>query len=485
MKTPTIKNALLLIGVAVAVTISGLIWPFQDTRPEAVLKRQGARFNYGENGTTVIGVWMEGVEFGDDDVALVVGFPKVRDLSLAGAKVTRRGVEQLRSVTTLPSLDLSHTQLTGDALEVVAQLSGLTDLKLAGCHWVRDEHLELLSPLTHLDRLDLEDTSITPAGLKHLQSLGALTVLRLNRCFAINDAAVEPLCRLSKLQILDLTSCEISSRGAVQLRRELPDTLIVLPVSSLRDLRHLSSKLTFGGTDRGMTTSLGFKAQQLSPGDLGCLNYLTDLASITLDETTVTDEMLMELGTRPALTSLSLRNTLITDEGLKALAGFPNLSNLNLLGTRIAGPGLRHLSHLTQLKTLILDAPSEDELWDALSQLTRLDRLEIHAPLTDAGLLRLPSLPKLTVLEIYDARIAGPGLASLTRAPNLTYLYFSGVPLQDDPFVECLDQLKSLLSVQLIRTGVTREGCERLRKLRSNLNVQWYDPGFSQWVRFE
>ena len=137
MKTPTIKNALLLIGVAVAVTISGLIWPFQDTRPEAVLKRQGARFNYGENGTTVIGVWMEGVEFGDDDVALVVGFPKVRDLSLAGAKVTRRGVEQLRSVTTLPSLDLSHTQLTGDALEVVAQLSGLTDLRLAGCHGVR------------------------------------------------------------------------------------------------------------------------------------------------------------------------------------------------------------------------------------------------------------------------------------------------------------------------------------------------------------
>ena len=195
--------------------------------------------------------------------------------------------------------------------------------------------------------------------------------------------------------------------------------------------------------------------------------------------------MLLELGTRPALKALSLQHTQVTDEGMKALAGFPNLLTLNFCGTQIEGPGLRHLAHLTELQWLLLEAKSEVELLDALPQLTRLERLEVHAPLTDAGLLRLPSLPNLTVLEIYDARITGPGLAGLTRVPNLAYLYFSGAPLQDDSFVECLNQLKSLRSVQLIRTGVTREGCERLRKLRPNLNIQWYDPGFSQWVKFE
>ena len=259
MKTQTIKNAILLIGVIVVVTVSGLIWPFQDTRPEAVLKRQGARFSYALNDKDVVGVWMEGSEFGDDDVALVVGFPKVRDLWLAGAKVTRRGVEKLRSATTLRSLDLSHTQLTGDALELVGQLSGLSELKLVGCHWVRDEHLALLSPLAHLVRLDLSDTSITPAGLKSLQSLASLTSLHLDGCTAINDDAVEPLGQFAKLGELWLTECELSSQGFSRLRQALPKARIVLPPTSMTDLRDLAGRGSFEVEGSGEIRSFGVR----------------------------------------------------------------------------------------------------------------------------------------------------------------------------------------------------------------------------------
>ena len=76
-------------------------------------------------------------------------------------------------------------------------------------------------------------------------------------------------------------------------------------------------------------------------------------------------------------------------------------------------------------------------------------------------------------------------MTALTRAPNLTYLYFSEVPLLDDHVVEALAQLKSLRTLQLRHTGVTRTECERLRKLRPDLSVQWFDPDSSEWVTLE
>ena len=479
------------LAAGVVVGVGLIVWPPSGPSLAIDIPQRGGKVQTARDETLLIGVMLDGPQFGDADATKLAQVSSIRSVSFQRSSITREALQRLFPLSELRTLNLSHTQLVPESLDDVSRFTSLQQLHLAGCLWFRDDDLRRLGPLRQLEELNLSETAIGVVGLEHLRQLPSLRALKLDHCFTIQDDAVETLCRFSNLEVLDLTSCEISSRAAAQLRRELPNTFIVLPASSLRDLRHLSSKVKFGATDRCVITSLGGEPPidglkpQLRSGDLGCLNYLTDIGSVNFDESTITDEMLMELGTRPALKMLSLRNTLITDDGLRALVGFPNLLNLNLCGTRIEGPGLRHLSHLTQLQNLFLEARSEDELLDALPQLTRLERLEIHAPVTDAGLLRLPSLSQLTVLEIYDARITGPGLAGLTRAPNLTYLWLSGAPLQDDPFVEGLAQLKSLRGVQLHQAGVTRAGCERLRKLRPNLNVQWYDPGSSAWVRFE
>ena len=479
------------LAAGVVVGVGLIVWPPSGPSLAIEIPQRGGKVQLVREETLLIGVMLDGPQFGDADATKLAQVSSIRSVSFQNSSITREALPRLLPLSDLQTLNLSHTQLVPESLDDVARFTSLQQLHLAGCLWFRDDDLRRLRPLQQLEELNLSWTTTGAAGVEHLRQLPSLRALKLDHCFTIRDDAIETLCRLPKLEVLDLTSCEISSRGAARLRRELPNTTILLPVSSLRDLRHLSLKLGFGGTDRGTITSIGIKPpidglkRQLSPGDLGGLTGLADVDTITLDESNINDEMLIELGTRPALKSLSLQHTLITDDGLKALAGFPNLLNLTIRGTRFEGPGLRHLSHLTQLQNLYLEARNEDELLDALPQLTRLARLEVHAPVTDAGLLRLPSLPKLTVLEIYDARITGPGLAGLTRAPNLTYLWLSGAPIQDDPFVEGLAQLKSLLTVQLHRTGVTRAGCQRLRKLRPNLNVQWYDPDSTEWVKLE
>lgn len=486
-------NWRLLAWGVVACTVLGvgiIVWPPSDPSLEIEIQQRGGKVQLMLD-ETLVGVLLEGPQFGDPDATKLAQVSSIRRVSFQNSSITREALPRLLPLSDLRTLNLNHTKLVPESLDDVARFTSLRQLHLGGCLWFRDDDLRRLGPLQQLEELNLSATMIGNAGLEHLRQLPSLRALKLDHCFTIRDDAIETLCRFPKLEVLDLTSCEISSRGAANLRRELPNTTILLPVSSLRDLRHLSSKLRFGGTDRGPITSFGIKPptdgikRQLSPGDLGGLTGLADVDTITLDESNVNDEMLMELGPRPTLKSLSLQHTLITDDGLKALAGFPNLLNLTIRGTRFEGPGLRHLSYLTQLQNLFLGSRCEDELLDVLPQLTLLERMEVHAPITDAGLLRLPSLPKLTALEIYDARITGSGLAGLARAPNLTYLYFSEAPLQDDPFVEGIAQLKSLLTVQLHRTGVTRAGCERLRKLRPNLNVQWYDPDSTEWVKFE
>ena len=471
-------------GVVLGVGL--IVWP--PTGPSLVIEVQqrGGKVQLVRDETLLVGVMLNGPQFVDSDATKLAQVSSIQSVSFENSAITREALRRLLPLSELRTLNLNRTQLVPESLDDVARFTALQQLQLAGCLWLRDDDLRRLEPLQQLEELILSETAISAVGVEHLRQLPSLRVLKLNRCHTIQDDAVESLRRFSKLEVLDLTSCEIGSRGVTQLRRELPNTRIVSPASSLRDLRHLSSRVTFGAEGQGAVTSLSVEpGTQFRPGDLGCLNHLTDVASIHFDGSNITDEMLMELGARPALRRMSLRNTPITDDGLRVLAGCPNLSFLILHGTRIEGPGLRHLAHLTKLQILFLEAGSEDELLDVLPQLTLLERMEVRAPITDAGLLRLTSMPTLTVLDIHDARITGPGLAGLTRIPNLAHLYVQGTPLQDDSVVQCLGQLKSLRSVYFYQTGVTRAGCERLRKLRPDLNVQWYDPDSSQWVRFE
>ncbi len=70
------------------------------------------------------------------------------------------------------------------------------------------------------------------------------------------------------------------------------------------------------------------------------------------------------------LTSLSLDSTGITDDGLKHLSGLKNLQYLYLDSTSVTDAGMKHLTGLTELR--VLSAPNQitqagiDELKQAM-----------------------------------------------------------------------------------------------------------------------
>ena len=71
----------------------------------------------------------------------------------------------------------------------------------------------------------------------------------------------------------------------------------------------------------------------------------------------------------PRLETLFLTGSRVTSSGLRWLAKMPSLENLSVGSDAIDATGLEHLHHLTQLQTLWLDIPQNDETDDALTRL--------------------------------------------------------------------------------------------------------------------
>ncbi|MEK6258909.1 MAG: hypothetical protein AABP62_09870 [Planctomycetota bacterium] len=472
-----IKKLLMVILAIALAGVSGLIWPFQDGTPDAVLKRSGARFSYALDEKTIHQAWLEGPAFGDDEVVSVAKIPSLQWLSLAGTRITRRGVESLRARKGLLSLDLSRTQMTGEAFDVLQSLSSLAVLRLEGCHWVRDEHLAELASLKNLHLLDLSGTAVTPAGLKHLSQFAALRHLNLDHCPALNDEAVEILAGLSELRYLSLCGCEFTSGGFTRLRRHLPDTRLQLPPDSMSDLRELASRGKFDAKRDGTIASFQClydsygMIQPLVAGDLAKIGALPELNDLNLDDSNVTDDMLLELGLVPSLRGLSLRNTAVTERSLRCLAGLPNLMSLAVTGTNIDAPGLKHLAEAAQLRRLMLESRQEDGVMECLSSLHHLTDLSVHAPITDVSLSRLSKLSELKQLELVNTHVTGAGLKHLSALSSLRTLCVRR-GLLDDTAIEPIAGLTSLREVSLQQTNVTPSGRRRLLELRPDLDIR-------------
>jgi Leucine-rich repeat (LRR) protein len=203
----------------------------------------------------------------------------LKTLSLAGTKVTNRGIQELKELVRLQGLDLTDTPVTDSgarALQVhLPQLSmmrkssvlaaaehamaayekykatydfddkgSLIELNLSDAA-VEDKDLVYLTGITSLRRLVLAGTRITDNGLINLDGLSGLQFLDLSRTAItsegllrlenlinlrtlvlshtkIGDEGLQHLKRLPKLTSLKLTGTKVTKAGLKRLREELP-----------------------------------------------------------------------------------------------------------------------------------------------------------------------------------------------------------------------------------------------------------------------
>jgi endonuclease YncB( thermonuclease family) len=133
-----------------------------------------------------------GVPLRDDDLAMMVGLPYLRTLSLRATLVTDKGLAHLRPLQDLRSLSLMSTA-------------------------VGDAGLKHLGALMALEDLDLSRTAITDAGLSHLKGLSNLRRLRVAHT-AVTDAALEHLQSLPSLMDLDVRGTRVTKGAAEKLK---------------------------------------------------------------------------------------------------------------------------------------------------------------------------------------------------------------------------------------------------------------------------
>lgn len=136
----------------------------------------------------------------DESLSWLEEAVQLRRLSLFSTAVTDRGVAQLKSLSRLEFLNLSSTRVTDEACHELARFPSLKGVNLDGTD-LSDAGLAELKQ-TKLQHLSLVGTKITDAGLAQLS-------------------------QLTMLKTLDVTKTTVSNRGISDLRRNLPDTLMV------------------------------------------------------------------------------------------------------------------------------------------------------------------------------------------------------------------------------------------------------------------
>ena len=251
------------------------------------------------------------------------------ELDLTDTPITDAGLDHLKKLTGLQSVNLHGTKVTGvgatrlkDALPNVSitpspeclvardEITEMGDGGWAVCeaivhyrgalvvylHFAGDSEkinavLGYVSGLTNLKEpmeLDLLESQLEDAHLEHVGGLTNLRRLSLIRT-PVTNAGLEHLRALSGLRWLDLSGTQITDAGLVHLK-------------GLSELRTL---------DLGMTQI----------GDAG-LEHLKEPMN---------------------LCSLGLMNTQVTDEGLKHMERLMNLVSVNVRGTHVTAEGVKKL----------------------------------------------------------------------------------------------------------------------------------------------
>lgn len=132
------------------------------------------------------GLELSGPGFGDDDLAIVVRFPR------------------------LTTLDLSDTRLTDSGLRRLAGLQRLEELNLTGTA-IQGTELASLATLPRLRSLDLFATELRPDAVAQLARLRSLEHLSLGP--GTSDAALESLGSLPRLKSLSLLNAPVTDLG--------------------------------------------------------------------------------------------------------------------------------------------------------------------------------------------------------------------------------------------------------------------------------
>ena len=200
------------------------------------------------------------------------------------------------------------------------------------------------------------------------------------------------------------------------------------------------------------------RLQRLFPGD--CI-----VSAVHLSGCDVSSSQLVHLSALSNLRTLYLDRTPVTDAGLGALTGLRKLRELHLAQTRVTDAGLRHVRKVPNLQQLNISS-------------TRT---------TDSGLAELAGLDDLEVLVLSDTKITDAGVKHLKRMSNLRELLVSGTSITSAGVRELHTALPRL---QVF--GPTTDPLTGLKQVRQSAMLDdrtsidhWYANVGEEWIKHQ
>ncbi|MCB1148966.1 MAG: hypothetical protein KDK48_02280 [Chlamydiia bacterium] len=149
----------------------------------------------------------------------------VRSLNLNSCNLSLEGARALKELPHLESLSLSFCeQLTPEVLKEISELP-LSGLKLS---WNKQLPLEALDNIAHLENLqhlDISHTNITDEVMEVIGRLKNLCDINLDGCTFITDRGIEQLKNVPLLQSINLSSCKVSDALISRFHTLFPDLM--------------------------------------------------------------------------------------------------------------------------------------------------------------------------------------------------------------------------------------------------------------------
>jgi internalin A len=225
----------------------------------------------------------------------------VSGVTLNGPKITDAVVNNVLEFPSLSRVILRNApNVTADGIAVLTKVKQLQSVELAGAI-VSDDTAKDLATVNTITELTFEDGGLTDDGVKRLAALTKLQSLALNRNKQVRGSTVPALVAAKNLKYLVISECELGDLA-------------------------------------------GWSA----------LKSLSNLITLALPQSGVTDAGLKEIGKLTQLKIVSLASCPITDMGLAQLKAMKSIENLNLTETRITEQAVPILSEMKRLQFLTL-----------------------------------------------------------------------------------------------------------------------------------
>lgn len=396
----------------------------------------------------------------DADAAKILATsPTIKSLDISNNHIGDDGAVALAQDTNLTWLSLYQNSLTDKAALAFTNQPSVSHLNFGG-NTITDTGAKALAVDTHLTELML-DGNISEQGVIAIAQMPQLTTLALN-VNELSPTAVQALAQNSHLKNLDLFGCGMGDAGAQALSND--DKLETLNIeannisnigmSYIGRLTHLT-KLSFGQNH----------FDDNAAKDIAKLTQLTEITVNNWDN--IGAETIKVFAKLPHLQDLNLgeTNTSVTDEVVMELVDNPSLRNFSFNAKHITNKGLLALanSKLTRLRiyALLYVTPSK-KVMHAFAENKNLKELHLDSSrFNEDGINELAKSKTLETLDLDEDNTPIAVVKILLRDQYLKHLNLALNDIDDGTSFDILNNT-TLVSLDISQSEMTNEGVANL-----------------------